>query len=163
MDFCILVQCTRCNKINNSCKSLAQQIIQAHKSKRQITYTPKLSSAAFRNQVETPLTVGMSLDCYRTSRSKRLIDLMAKSGVGILYQATAKCVTQIACAVQKNISDNNGTYIPPGLRSNTPLRAAIDNIDAKVDTPDGKSSFHALASTVISDIRWNSRNNGTTN
>ena len=32
---------------------------------------------------------------------------------------------------------------------NRPFIAAIDNIDAKVNTPDGKDSFHALAGTIF--------------
>ena len=47
------------------------------------------------------------------------------------------------------MEEHGGTYIPPGLVPNQPLRAALDNIDAKVDTPDAKHSFHALASAIF--------------
>lgn len=46
------------------------------------------------------------------------------------------------------MADNQGVYVPPNLFVGQPLRASIDNIDAQVDTTDGKNSFHALASAV---------------
>ena len=55
---------------------------------------------------------------------------------------------QLAAAVQENMADNQGVYVPPNLFVGQPLRASIDNIDAQVDTTDGKNSFHALASAV---------------
>lgn len=64
------------------------------------------------------------------------------------YRQTLNTVSQIACSVQHNITKNNGIYIPYGLIKDKPIRASIDNIDAFVDTPDGKHSFHALASAV---------------
>ena len=48
-----------------------------------------------------------------------------------------------------NTDDNNGVYIPPCLMKHRPFIAAIDNIDANVDTPDGKHSFHALAGAIF--------------
>ena len=55
---------------------------------------------------------------------------------------------KIANAVQSNIIKNNGGYVPDGLRKGIPTMFSIDNLDCKVDTPDGKDSFHGTASTV---------------
>ena len=77
-----------------------------------------------------------------------MIDLISKAGAGVKYQHTVRHVDRIACAVQQNI-EKNGTYIPPKLMKGRPLRAAIDNLDSKVDTPDGKLSFHALAGSIF--------------
>lgn len=38
--------------------------------------------------------------------------------------------------------------LPPGLVRGEPIRISCDNIDKKVDTPDGKNSFHAMTVTV---------------
>lgn len=38
-----------------------------------------------------------------------------------------------------------------GLVKGKRLNGSVDNIDAKVDTPDGKNSFHATASNVSQD------------
>ena len=51
------------------------------------------------------------------------------------YNHTMQRINQIACGVQKN-TEAHGVYIPPTLLQNRPFIAAIDNIDAKVDTPD---------------------------
>ena len=102
----------------------------------------------FRNTTETPLTVGLSLHCYHSTRSEKLLDLLPHAGTGVSYKQTMNIVNRIACAVHENISSNDGVYVPPFLLKFQPLRAAIDNIDAKVDTPDGKKTFHALAGSV---------------
>ena len=78
-----------------------------------------------------------------------MIDFLEHTGVGASYKSTLEHVSLIAGEVQKNIANNKGVYVPPGLRKNQTIYAAIDNIDAKVDTPDGKESFHALAATVF--------------
>ena len=38
-----------------------------------------------------------------------------------------------------------GIYVPPGLFKNIPIRCSADNIDAKVDTTDGRNTFHGTA------------------
>ena len=61
-------------------------------------------------------------------------------------------VNRIACAEHENIASNDGVYVQPCLLKYQPLRAVIDNIDAKVDTPDGEKTafkFHALAGSVF--------------
>ena len=138
---------SRMENINKTANHLSQQIIQATKSQRQTTYKPK-SLSKFRNRTETPLTVGISLHCYHNTRSKKMLDMLAHAGSGITYSQTSEHVNQIACTVQKNTLEN-GFYIPPKLLKNQPFVAAIDNIDARVDTPDGKNSFHALSASLF--------------
>ena len=46
-----------------------------------------------------------------------------------------------------NIAEND-VYIPPGLLKSKQVLGSLDNIYAKVDTPDGKNSFHATAMGV---------------
>ena len=53
-------------------------------------------------------------------------------------------VLKIANAVQSNINNNNGGSVPDGLRKGIATMFSIDNVDCKVDTPDGKDSFHGL-------------------
>ena len=128
----------RNENINRTCNNIAQHIVQAFKSKIQVTYKPKSSTVTFRNTTETPLTVGLSLHCYHSTRSEKLLDLLSHAGTGISYKQTMNNVNKIACAVHENISSNDGVYVPLCLLKYQPLRTAIDNIDAKVDTPDGK-------------------------
>ena len=59
-----------------------------------------------------------------------------------------KLTNQIA----NNADINLGAYVPPELKKGLPMRASLDNIDRKVDTVDGKKSFHGTAITLyISD------------
>ena len=46
------------------------------------------------------------------------------------------------------MKDNNGTYIPPTIRKSSPVYFAIDNIDFRNDTPDGKNEFHGIGQVV---------------
>lgn len=138
----------RSENVHRSCTNFSQMIIQAHKTKRQIQHQPKSSGSSFRNRVETPLTLGLSLHVYHATRSKKALDMLCKTGVGVTYHHATERVAQIAVAVQENMTTNEGTYVPPNLITGQALRASIDNIDAKVDTTDGKNSFHALASAV---------------
>ncbi len=49
----------RTHALNQSATGISQQILQAHKSNRQILYEPK-STAAFQSTMETPITLGIS-------------------------------------------------------------------------------------------------------
>ena len=59
---------------------------------------------------------------------------------------TTICDT-ISHAVAKNIKEY-GVYVPPGILRNKRIRASLDNVDKKMDTPDGKGSFHGTAMAV---------------
>ena len=139
----------RCSQVDRTCRNLGQMIIQAHKTKQQIAHQPKCSDNTFRSRTETPLTLGLSLYFYHFTRSKKHIDVLSSAGVGVTYHQATDRVNQIAAAVQENMKSNEGIYIPTGLQKGRVIRAAIDNIDAQVDTTDGKNSFHALASAVF--------------
>ena len=39
-------------------------------------------------------------------------------------------------------------YVPPGLHRQRRLCFSLNNIDAQVDTLDGRNSFHAIAMAV---------------
>ena len=135
--------------LHRSASFVSQHIMQAHRSDRQALYAPKSENASgFRSTVETPLTLGISLYCDHQWRSKKLADVLSKSGVGVPYKRIKQCVTQIAEGVQQNIEEHAGNYVPPGLHRQERLRFSIDNIYAHVDTPDGKNSFHATAMVV---------------
>ena len=53
----------RTHDLKKSATVISQQILQAHKSNRQIMYEPKSSTAAFRSTMESPITLGISLYC----------------------------------------------------------------------------------------------------
>ena len=46
------------------CEPCSRQLIQLHKSERQVSYKPKQSQAAFRTSTEMPLTMGMYVSSF---------------------------------------------------------------------------------------------------
>ncbi len=97
------------------------------------------STAAFRSTMETPITLGISLYCDHKWRSHKLASLLSHVAVGVPYQRAKQCITQIAKGIKENMEKHNGNYIPPGLHRQQRLRFSLDNIDAQVDTSDGRS------------------------
>ncbi len=85
----------RTHALNQSATVISQQILQAHKSNRQILYEPK-STAAFRSTMESPITLGISLYCDHKWRSHKLASLLSHAGVRVSYQRVKQCISQIA-------------------------------------------------------------------
>jgi hypothetical protein len=97
----------RAHDLNQSAMVISQQILQAHKSNRQVLYEPKSPTAAFRSTMETPITLGISLYCNHKFRSHKLASLLSHAGVGVPYQRVKQCITQ---SVQENMEKHDGTY-----------------------------------------------------
>ena len=90
--------------IHWNCNNLAQQVMQAFKSKKQVVYKPKTPKASISNRIETPLPTGMPLHCYHATRSKQMIDILEQhAGVGASYKSTLEHVSLTAGEVKKNI------------------------------------------------------------
>lgn len=135
---------TRAKELNNTCHILSYSIVQACKTKRQMSLTPKSTTSEFRCMFESPYSVGLSLYMYHNFRSQTAITLLNSAGVGVTYDRVQRICNSIAISVCKNMREY-GVYVPPGLLKNKTIRASMDNIDKKVDTPDGKHSFHGMA------------------
>lgn len=114
---------------------------------RQITLVPVSSDSMFRTMFENPYSVGLSLYMYHNFRSQTAVSLLNKYGAGISFDRVTTICNNIAHAVAQNITEY-GVYVPPGLMRNKAIRASLDNVDKKVDTPDGKGSFHGTALAV---------------
>ena len=54
----------------------------------------------------------------------------------------------IAQSVLKQIAENDNVFIPLNISVDRPITFAIDNIDLKIDTPDGKHQLHGTATVV---------------
>ena len=135
---------TRAKELNNTCRILSNSIVQACKTNRQMSLTTKSTTAEFRCTFESPFSVGLSLYMYHSFRSQKAITMLNNAGVGITYDRVQKICNNIANSVCENMREY-GVYVPPGLLKNKTIRASMDNIDKKVDTPDGKHSFHGMA------------------
>lgn len=71
--------------------------------------------AIFSNSSETPFTVGLGLHIHKTTRSKKLVDLLSNLNLCISYNKIMKIETAIGNAVYGK-----------------PLHFAIDNTDFRI-------------------------------
>ena len=84
---------------------------------------------------------------YHHLRSQKAIQVLNNLCAGISYNRVTHICSKIANAVKQNIHIN-GVFVPHGIVKGCAIRASADNIDKKVDTYDGKNSFHAMALSV---------------
>ena len=137
-------------RIDNTVSVLTQVIMQAFKTTRQVNYKPKCETneKAFYDKRETPLNVGLGLLLHQSTRSKGLIDHLSELSFCISYEKVLRIQTAMAESVAQRITENDRVYIPPLISPDSPVYFAIDNIDFKNDTRDGKGEFHGTRSIV---------------
>ena len=88
---------------------------------------------------------------HHNFRSQKAVSLLKRCGTVVSYDSVTKICNNIANAFSDNIKQF-GVYVPPGLLKNKRIRASMDNIDKKVDTPDGeKGAFMAWPLGYTSD------------
>ena len=131
-------------QLHASCTIISQSIMQEFKTRRQVMFKASSAQSTFHQMVESPYAVGLSLYMYHNFRSQKAVSLLNRCGAGVSYDRVTKICNNIASITSQNIKEY-GVYVPPGLMKNTRIRASLDNIDKKVDTPDGKRSFHGTA------------------
>lgn len=118
--------------------------MQECKTRKQLRHTPSTAESGFRSMLDNPFALGLSFYMYHNFRSQKLLSLLSRCCAGVGYDHVTSICNKIAMAVNQNIKEY-GVYVPPGLMKNKSIRASMDNIDKKVDTPDGKGSFHGMA------------------
>ena len=136
------------NSIDNCVDNIAQIIVKASKSDRQVKHKSS-PDANFREVVETPFSVGLGIHVHKETRSKKLVECLSDLGLSISYDKVMKIENDLGNAVSENISLNHGVFVPPNIQPGIPLHFAIDNIDFRNDTPDGKSEFHGTTHVVF--------------
>ena len=110
---------------------------------------PQQASSDFRHQNENPQVVGLGLKVHQATLSKAEIDMLHRFGCSISYECVLRIETQLSAAVLKQATQHNGIYIPDGLVRGRFIFFAIDSVDFDEDTPDGKHTLHATATTVF--------------
>ena len=73
---------------------------------------------------------------------------MSDLNVSASYQKVIRIKKNIAQSVLKQIAENDNVFIPLNMSVDRPITFAIDNIDLKIDTPDGKHQLHGTATVV---------------
>ena len=72
---------------------------------------------------------------------------MSDLNVSASYQKVIGIKKNIAQSILKRRADNGNIFIPLNISVDRPITFAIDNIDLKIDTPDGKQ-LHGTATAV---------------
>ena len=134
--------------VNNACHS----VIQNFKTDRQACHKASSTEPRTRSMSETPTAIAMSLHSYYLYRSKSDISFLHKASAGVSYDRVKPITNEIATEEAHSIMENNGIYIPPWLRKGVPIQASSDHIDKKVDTHDGKNTFHGTATTIYQKV-----------
>ena len=114
--------------LDRSASLLAQYMVQAYKTDRQVSYEPKNQSANFGITKETSLSVAVQWLSACLSFNK--------------YIEPMKLENQIATAVCKKIIERGRVYLPPFAVKNKPVYFVQDNIDFDEAAPDGTNTLH---------------------
>lgn len=130
--------------INKDAAVLSQLIYQMCRTDRQITY----NSENQKTQHETPLSVGMALSSHSYNRSKHSVEELHQLQFGISYFKVMNLENDIALSVTKSMDSSGGYTVPLWLQKNVPMFFAIDNVDFKEDTSDGKNTLHGTLLVV---------------
>ena len=101
------------SELNQSSLLLAQLIIQLSKTDRQTSYTPKKETSQFNTYIETPSSIGISLDFHTITRSERLVDKLKNVDIGISYEKLLSIKNCLAGHVIEETKRNHGIYLPP--------------------------------------------------
>ena len=135
----------RLENIDSLILTTTQLVAQSVKSDRQVNCQKNETQTYSYSTIETPLSVGVGLWLYHTTRSKKMINFLADLNVSINYDKVSNLKKDVACSIQESRTGSNGTFIPTAFSKYKPIFFAIDNTDLKVDTPDGKNQLHGTA------------------
>ena len=105
---------------------------------RQINYKQQNRSY---NKIETPLSTGISMFIYHNTRSKKLINFISDLNIEVNNEKVISIKKAIASSIQHQRNKRNGVFIPTGFLPGKTTFFATDNIDIKIETPDGKNQL----------------------
>ena len=91
--------------LDRSASLLAQHMVQALKTDRQVSYEPENQSANFGITKETPLSVAVPLTVHKKTRSKQLVQLLSVCLSFNKYTELMKLENLLATAVCKKITE----------------------------------------------------------
>ena len=133
-------------EVENSVKITSQVIMSCLKTPRQVN---NISSETFHQLKETPFTVGLGLHIHKKTRNKTLIDMLSNFNLCISYKKVLQIENIIAEKISDGMKEQDGVYIPATIKAGKRLHFAIDNLDFKNDTPDGRNEFHGTTTVVF--------------
>ena len=97
------------------------------------------------SMIKTPLIIGIDLYLYQHKRDQKLINFLSDLNIRANYKQVIHLKKDTANSTEMKQQENNGVFIPLGFKQNHSMFFAIDNIDLKMGTPDGKNQLHGTA------------------
>ena len=94
------------------------------------------------------MNAGSGIAFYHATSTKKLVNFLSDLNVSASYQKVIGIKKNIAQSILKRRADNGNIFIPLNISVDRPITFAIDNIDLKIDTPDGKHQLHGTATAV---------------
>lgn len=132
-------------KVNINATSLAQSTVTMYLSNQQVR---NKTSLTFRATREMPQQLAIGVAIRQATRSKQIVNMLYKFGVGVEYNRLLRLEAQICSTVIERMLVNDGLYLPPDVIRGRYIFFAIDNVDFAEDTPDGKRTLHATAMAI---------------
>ena len=138
----------RTTQVETVVEVAARIVSQNVKSDRQIQYHQRNPDSLFYSRLETPLNTGLRLYFHHVSRSKKLKNFLADLNLGVNYQKIVNVKKGIVQGVLQKKEENGGVFVTCTLDKDRPIFFEIDNVDLKIDTPDGERQLHATGTAV---------------
>ena len=115
-------------------------------------YTKKpiggVNSKRYCSEREPPLPVYVGLSLHKETRSKLLVDEMAKLGLSSSYRRIVQIQNSLALSIC-NQYERDGVVCPSPLRYGIYTVGAMDNIDHNPSSTTSQGSFHGTAVSIM--------------
>ena len=135
--------------LKTSTQFISQNVKTYHQSRNHL----EKGSKGIYSKIETPLNVGVGLHFYNLTRSKKLVNFLSDLNIGVNYQKVLEIKENLTKSVLQKKEQNNGVFVPTSVKKNHPIYFAIDNVDLKIDTCDGKRQLHGTGTAVYQQKR----------
>ena len=124
-----------------------QFLVQNTHTDRHVKHQPR-TDKAFRQTVQTPLSIGLPLAIHSRVRDKTLVQNLSDVYIGSQYQKILELEKRVDQCVLQRMKDAGGFCLPDFIKRGVNIWFAIDNIDLLEDTPTGQDTFHGTVVVI---------------
>ena len=129
---------------SQACLTLAQLLI--HNCKKRKESKTRHTRHILEREPPLPLYIGLSL--HTQTRSKKLVDQMAKLGISCSYDHVIQVENSLAVSICEQYK-YDGIVCPPQLRKGLFTIGALDNVDHNPSSTTAQGSFHCTSISII--------------
>ena len=137
----------RDQEVDKTVDVACQFLVQNTHTDRQVKYQPKRDHG-FRQNVQTPLSIGLPLAIHARVRDKSLVQNLSEVYIGSDYHKILDLENRVEQSVLQRMEDAGGFCLPDFVKRGVNIWFAIDNIDLLEDTPTGQGTFHGTVVVI---------------